>query len=111
MRDTYIKPTSHTQQSVRRAKSTLDEILEKLGIDEGEWLLLFFEYGCRNAENYIPKELLHDALTDISKGYWGWWITEYLRNDDALLSYSYLSIERYKEEKEAFLIDRINKKY
>jgi hypothetical protein len=83
----YTKPNSHTQQQAAAKQETVALICKQAGITRDEWVALLFETGCRWAENNSEtKEQCKSNLENSDKGYWAWWICEFIADDQWLIS-------------------------
>lgn len=87
---TYVKPTSYTQQACSHAAETVKQITDRLQISRNEWLHMLFENGCLMAEAKVNDEVYRQQLlTDVSYGYWAWWMSMYVQHDAQLLAAHY----------------------
>lgn len=105
-RATYTKPNSYAQVSGRKALCTVDAVCLMLDISGNEWIEIMFEYGCKYAElKASSPEMAYTVLTDQTLNFWSQWITEYVRDDEELLSIhaGTMSLSEYKKLKDQFI--------
>lgn len=85
---TFIKKNSHTQRRADRFRGTIEEICHRAGISRDEWDMLFFETGCRWAEQqyYNSPALALSMLTNPARGFWGYFLCTYIEDDEQLIA-------------------------
>lgn len=105
-RETYTKPSSHTQKSGQKAVETIEAICAVAHITKEQWIELLFETGCAYAENTaMSHEISFKWLTDPAFNFWSWWICDYIKDDEELLKIKdgIMSEGEYQQLKENFI--------
>lgn len=88
---TYIKPASKTQLSASEFLQTVAATCRLAGITKDYRNEVLFETGCAFVEYYIQEQNAiwrTYLLTREDSGFWAWWLTQFVKDDEALVRYN-----------------------